>query len=154
MIDKPQIVKTQALRTAVIRFTIPRSEIQKVMGPAIGEVMGAIAAQGVAQAGPVFSHHFRMDPDTFDFEVGIPVTGTVSETGRVKMSQLPAATVARTVYQGPYEGLGAAWGEFEKWIVTEGHTSAASLWEFYTAGPESGPDPAKWRTELNRPLDV
>ncbi len=26
------------------------------------------------------------------------------------------------------------------------------LWECYAAGPESGPDPAKWRTELNRPL--
>jgi len=26
------------------------------------------------------------------------------------------------------------------------------LWEVYVAGPESGPDPATWRTELNRPL--
>ena len=26
------------------------------------------------------------------------------------------------------------------------------LWECYTSGPESSPDPGKWRTELNRPL--
>jgi len=152
MLDKPQIVLTEAQATAVIRLTIPRAEIQHVMGPAIAEVMGAIAAQGVASAGPVFSHHFRMDPDTFDFEVGVPVTRPVSETGRVKASQLPAATVARTVYHGPYEGLGAAWGEFGAWITSEGHKPAANLWECYAAGPESNPDPATWRTELNRPL--
>ena len=51
----------------------------------------------------------RMDPDTFDFEVGVPV-------------------------------------------AAGGHTPAPDLWECYVAGPESGPDPAAWRTELNRPL--
>jgi effector-binding domain-containing protein len=152
MLDRPQIVTTETQPAAVIRLTIPRADIQRVMGPAIGEVMGAIAAQGVAPAGPVFSHHFRMDPDVFDFEVGVPVTGPVADTGRVRVSELPAATVARTVYQGPYEGLGAAWGEFGKWIASEGHEAAADLWECYVAGPESSPDPATWRTELNRPL--
>jgi len=65
---------------------------------------------------------------------------------------LPATTVARTVFQGPYEGLGAAWGEFDAWIVANGHTPGPDLWECYVAGPESSSDPASWRTELNRPL--
>ncbi len=99
MIDKPHIVQTEAELTAAIRLTIPRAEIQSVMGPAIAEVMAAIAAQGIAPAGPVFSHHLRMDPDTFDFEVGVPVMAPVSATGRVKASQLPAVTVARAAPQ-------------------------------------------------------
>lgn len=152
MLDKPQIVQTEAQLSAVIRLTVPRTQIQEVMGPAIAEVMAAIAAQGIAPAGPVFSHHLRMDPDTFDFEVGVPVMAPVSATGRVNASQLPAAKVARTVYQGPYEGLGSAWGEFIEWITAEGHKPAPNLWECYVAGPESNPDPATWRTELNRPL--
>ena len=152
MIDKPQIVETKAQITAVIRLTIPRSEIQKVMGPGIGELMAAIAAQGIAPAGPIFSHHFKMDPEIFDFEIGVPVQKPVAAAGRVKPGQLPAARVARTIYRGPYEGLGPAWGEFEAWIAAAGHTAAPDLWECYVAGPESSPDPAKWRTELNRPL--
>lgn len=32
------------------------------------------------------------------------------------------------------------------------HTPAADLWEVDVAGPESSPDPATWRTELNQPL--
>ena len=66
MLDKPEIVRTVAQQTAIIRLTIPRSEIQKVMGPGISEVMAAVAAQGIGPAGPVFSHHLRMDPATFD----------------------------------------------------------------------------------------
>ena len=152
MIDTPQIVRTQAQAAAVIKLTIPHAEMPRVMGPAIAEVMGAIAAQGIAPAGPVFAHYFKITRETYDFEVGVPVAKPVSETGRVEASQLPAATLARTVYQGPYEGLAAAWGEFGKWMTSEGHKPATDLWERYVAGPESSPDPATWRTELNRPL--
>jgi effector-binding domain-containing protein len=152
MLDKPQLVQTEAQLTAVIRLTIPRAQIRSVMGPAITEVMAAIAAQDIAPAGAVFSHHLRMDPDTFDFEVGVPVVAPVSAAGRVHASRLPAVTAARTVYHGPYEDLGAAWGEFMEWIASEGHKPAPDLWECYLAGPESNPDPASWRTELNRPL--
>ena len=151
MLDKPQIVQTEVQPAAVIRLTIPRAEIKTVMGPAIAEVMAAVVAQGLAPAGPVFSHHLRMDPDTFDFEVGVPVKAPVSVTGRVNASQLPAATVARTVYHGPYEGPGLH-GEFGEWIATEGYKPAAKLWDCYAAVPESNADPATWRTVLNRPL--
>jgi effector-binding domain-containing protein len=152
MINTPEIKQSAAQITATIRFTIPREEIRNVMGPGIGELMAAVAAQGIAPAGSVFSHHFRMDPSIFDFEVGVPVAKPVTPAGRVKPGELPATTVARTVYCGGYEGLGAAWGEFGKWIAANGHTPALDLWECYVAGPESSPDPATWRTELNRPL--
>ena len=84
MIEPPQITESTAQLTAVIRLTVPRSEIQKVMGPAIGEVLAAVAAQGIGPSGPVFSHHFKMDPAVFDFEVGVPVAKPVSPVGRVK----------------------------------------------------------------------
>ena len=100
----------------------------------------------------MFSHHLRMDPATFDFEVGVPVATPVAAAGRVRPGELPAATVARTIYRGDYAGLGSAWGEFGAWISANGHTPGADLWECYLAGPESSPDPAAWRTELNRPL--
>ena len=151
-IDTPILTHTSSQQAAVIHLTIPRSDIKTVMGPAIQEVMSAIAAQGIRPAGPVFSHHFTMHPDTFDFEVGVPIAGAIKPAGRVKQGQLPAAKVARTTYRGGYEGLGAAWGEFTAWLRSNNHKTAPDLWECYVAGPESGSDPAKWRTELNRPL--
>ena len=152
MIETPRIVQSPRQQTAVIRLTIPRDQIRAVMGPAIGEVIAVVSAQGIGPTGPVYSHHFCMDPATFDFEVGVPVSAPVKPTGRVKASELPAAKVLQTTYRGPYEGLGAAWGEFQQQIAAEGQTTAENLWERYVAGPESSPDPSQWQTELNRPL--
>ena len=152
MLDTPQITQTAAQLTAVMRLTIPREEIRRVMGPGIRELMAAVAAQGITLAGPWFTHHLRMDPDTFDFEISVPVTSPVNAVGRVKPSQWPATKVARTIYRGDYESLGEAWGEFNEWIAAHGHKPGPDLWECYITGPESSPDPAAWRTELNRPL--
>jgi effector-binding domain-containing protein len=152
MLENPHVTQSVAQATAVIRLTIPKEEIRKVMEPAMNEVMSTLAAQNITVAGPMFSHHFRMDPAVFDFEVGVPITKPVSPSGRVMMSQLPSAKVARTVYRGPYEGLGPAWEEFMAWIAAEGHEPGPDLWEIYMSGPESDPDPTTYRTELNRPL--
>src|SRR3954447_2085617 len=150
MIEPPQIVQVDAHHAAVVRFTIPRAEIRNVMRPAMEELVATVRAHGMGPTGPIFSHHFQIDPAVFDFEVGVPVGSPVSATGRVKPGRVPAAAMARTVYHGPYEGLGPAWGKFDEWIVAQGCIPAPDLWERYIAGPESGPDPATWRTELNR----
>jgi hypothetical protein len=113
-ISRTWSVRTDVQLTAVIRRTVPRREIRHEMGPGIAEVMDAAAAQGVIPAGPAFSHHLRMDPDIFDFVIGVPVASPVS--------------------------------------AAEGHASGPDLWECYATGPDSDPDPAAWRTELNRPL--
>jgi len=152
MLDTPKITETVTQLTAIIPLTIPRAEIQHVMGPGIGELMAAVAAQGLTPTGPWFTHHRRMDPAVFDFEISVPVSAPVAAVGRVRPSQWPAMTVARAVYRGPYEGLGDAWGTFDAWIAENGHKAAPDLWECYVAGPESGSDPKAWRTELNRPL--
>jgi len=153
MIATPQVVQTTAQAAATIHLTVPRSEMMKAFGPAVGELMAVLAEQGVAPVGAVFAHHLKMSPDVFDFEVGVRVSAPVKATGRVKPGELPAAKVARTVYSGPYEGLPAAWSEFDKWMRANGHEQAADLWELYLVGPQSTPDPADWRTELNRPLE-
>ena len=84
MIDTPQITQVAAQQTAVIRLTVPRKEIRNVMGPGIGELRAAVAAQGIAPAGPWFTHHLRMDPEIFDFEICVPVTAPVAAVGRVE----------------------------------------------------------------------
>src|SRR6516225_3385885 len=142
MLATPEVITTDIQEAAVIRLTIPRSDMMKAFGPAVGELMAALAAQGVEPVGAVFAHHLKMSPDVFDFELGVKVSAPVKATGRVKRGELPAAKVARTVHIGPYEGLPAAWSEFDKWIKANGHEQAADLWELYSIGPQSKPDPA------------
>ena len=152
MLDAPRIVQTADQLTAFIHLVVPRAEIQDVMGPGIREVLAAVAAQGLAPAGPWFTHHLRRPTDVFDFEICVPVSAPLTATGRVMPGLWPAMTVARTVYHGGYEGLAAAWGEFLAWVAAGGHAAGPDLWERYLSGPESSPDPTTWRTELNQPL--
>ena len=152
MLATPQIIETQVQDAAVIRLTIPRNEMMKVFGPAVGELLTVLAAQGVEPVGAVFAHHLTMSEDTFDFELGVKASAPVTAVGRVKPGQLPGVKVARTVYSGPYEGLPSAWGEFDTWMRANGHAQAENLWELYSVGPQSSTDSANWRTELNRPL--
>src|SRR4051812_6164465 len=110
MIDSPKIVQTAFQPTAVIRITIPRAQIREVMGPGLKELRSTLARQGVTPTGSWFTHHLKNPSDVFDFEIGLPVAQPVKAEGRVIAWQLPAVAAARTVYAGPYEGLGDAWG--------------------------------------------
>ena len=85
MLETPTIVDAKGQPAAVIALRIPRAEIQKVMGPAIGEVMAAVSSQGIGPAGAVFSNHFEMSPDVFDFEVGVPVRSGVKPVPVAKL---------------------------------------------------------------------
>lgn len=143
-------LRTEPLAGAVIHITVPRDQIQSVMGPAIQEVIAATQSQHAGPAGPVFAHHFGMTPGIFNFEVGVPVSKSIEPVGRVKAGGLPATTIVRTVYTGPYEGLGEAWGDFQDQVESRGWTLGPNLWECYLEGPETGRDSAAYRTELNQ----
>lgn len=152
MLSPLTVLQNEARPAAVIHITVPREKIQEVMGAAIQEAMSAATAQGIGPAGPVFAHHFDMTPGIFNFEVGVPVSGPVTPAGRVKQSQLPGGKVARTIYTGPYEGLGDAWGDFIDLIEAQGLIRAPHLWECYLTDPGTTPDPAHYQTELNHPI--
>ena len=152
MIETPQIVDAPAQRLAVLHIDTPRSAMQQVMGPAIGEAIAAVKAQGIGPTGPWFAHHLQITPERFDFDICVPVSANVTAVGRVQPGERPALKLVRTVYHGPYQGLGPAWQEFTTWIEAQGLKTAKDLYECYLSGPESSPDSATWRTELSRPV--
>jgi effector-binding domain-containing protein len=152
MIDTPHILEVGAQPIAMIHLTVPASDMQKVMGPAITELFSTLQAQGIKPVGPWLTYHLRMQPGVFDFQVAVPVTQSVVPTGRVANGELPAATVARTIYHGPYEGLPEAWPKLDAWLTAQGHQRAGWLWETYLVDPSKETEPAKWQTELSRPL--
>lgn len=152
MIETPHLAICDAAKTAVIHLCIPRADIMKVVGPAIQEVTAVMTQQDITPAGPWFSNHLRNDSGVFDFEVGLPVRGTVRAQGRVIGSAMESRKVIRTVYHGGYEGLERAWGEFMDWIAAHHYPTGTGFWEFYTHGPESGAPSEDWRTQLNVPL--
>jgi effector-binding domain-containing protein len=152
MIETPQIVQTETLTMARLYAKVPTSQIQTEMGKLVQEVAAEIAKQGIAITGPWFTHHFRRPDDFFDFEVCMPVATPIKPAGRVQPGEWPAMKVIRTIYRGNYTGLPAAWGEFMQWTDNEGLNLSPEIWERYLVNPGTESDPAKWATEMNRPL--
>jgi len=152
MLDTPHILETEPQMIALVRITVPRAQIREVMGPGREELIAAVAAQGAGPTGPWFTHHLKMDPNVFDFEICVPVSRRIAPAGRVKPAQLRAMRAVRTIYRGGYEGLGDAWGEFLHWIDRQGLKPRRDLLERYLTGPEASDDPADWQTELTKPL--
>lgn len=152
MIEPPRITTLPAQTTAVIRLHIPCEDCQKEFGPAVQELLGELANQGLAPAGPLFDHHFSAPDTHFDFEIGFPTATAVQPAGRVTAAERPEMRAAVTVLHGDYEQLPEAWPEFMKWVEGEGLPHAADFWQIFTQGPESSSNPEDWRTELVRPL--
>ena len=152
MIETPQILENEPIVSACVHLHVPREQIRQFMGPGLAEVMDAVRSQGLKQVGPWFTHHHSIDEGYFDLDISVPVETPPDPFGNVKAAIIPSQRIARTIYHGPYEGLGEAWGEFMSWIEGNGYKPAKDLWEVYLSGSESGDDPLKCSTELNRPL--
>lgn len=149
MITTPERITTKEVITAVIHLTIPGRDMPKYMDPAIQEIIRTVLSQGIRITGPMFSYHHRRPSDTFDFEIGFPVSSAVRPEGRVINSTLPSATVVRSVYTGPYEGLAQAWTALQQWVRANGHPETGRFWERYLNNPDEVQDPSDYRTELN-----
>jgi len=66
MIKTPEITETRPRAAAVIRLTVPRGEIWKVMPVAIREILATLFGQGIAPAGALFDHHLKTSEQAFD----------------------------------------------------------------------------------------
>ena len=149
MINSPEVITTTEQATATIHLVIPAMEMGRYMDPAIQELIKVITEQGISITGPMFSYHHRRPSDTFDFEIGFPVSKAVQELGRVKNSSVPAAKVARAVYQGPYEQLAEAWGALQGWVREQKLPETGRFYERYMNNPDEVKDPKDYLTELN-----
>jgi len=152
MIDAPQIAHTKVQPSAVIRLAIAQADMPKYIGPALRELLALVKEQGIGPASPWYIYVHALAEGKIDCEVGVPVTDPVKPSGRARSGSLPGTKIARTIYHGSYQGLPGAWSELDAWVAENGHKPAGPLWDVYLAGPETGSDTSKWRTQLNRPL--
>lgn len=151
-ITAPQQLRTEPITTARIRLRIPRTGMQQLLPPALQELFGTLAAQGITPIGPWFAHHIELPTDHFHFDASVPVEPTVQPTGRVEPGHIPAMTIVRTLYRGPYTHLPEAWGEFRAWALAQNLPTAPEIIERYITNPNDTPDPAALQTELVWPL--
>jgi len=115
------IKKVEPMTIASVRAVVPTPPEQ---GPLWEELGEALRAHHVPTTGACLSlYHDEGTPERdWDIEVCEPIDAALSETGRVKVRQLPAvATMACVVHHGPFTAISQAYDAIMKWIDANGY---------------------------------
>jgi effector-binding domain-containing protein len=138
--------------TAVVRATIPVSQIPAFLGRAYVEVMQALRVHGIAPAGPPFAYYLGMPTATVEMEAGFPVATPCGEYGDVVPSELPGGSIASTMHVGPYERMVETYNALMQWMTEHELAPGQSMWEIYLSDPRQEPDSSKWETQVFWPV--
>ena len=141
-----------AQRVAAIRDVLPAyADVSRLFG----ELFGFLGQSRVAPAGPPCTTYH--DPEhrerDVDAEVAVPIAAALPEHGRVKVKELPGATVASVLHHGDYQSIGPAYGALMQWIGANGYRAAGPGREVYVRGAGPGVDPQTYVTEVQFPVE-
>ncbi|MBK7623518.1 MAG: GyrI-like domain-containing protein [Kineosporiaceae bacterium] len=136
---------------AVMEATLTVAAIGPWLAEAFGAVATAVAAQGIALAGPPFARYRHDGDGTFTVEAGFPVGTAIADAGPVRPGELPGGSTAVMIHIGPYEAMEPAYAAVHAWIDDHGGTPSGPPWEVYLSDPAEQPDPTTWQTRIVQP---
>ncbi|MCA1780877.1 MAG: GyrI-like domain-containing protein [Dermatophilaceae bacterium] len=148
----PELVTLEPTTAAVLRETVPMSELTDFFDRAFHAVMVTVQAQEVAVTGPPFAIYYGMPTDTVDLAVGFPTATPVSPADGVVAAELPGGRAAQLLHVGPYDQLESAYGRVMAWLSEKDHRPADVMWETYLNEPAPDGDPTANQTLITWPI--
>lgn len=98
------------------------------------------------------AHNYNETTHTMDLEVAMPVASEMKPGDGLTCAMIPAGKCAKFVYRGPYEGTGAAWGNFMGALMQE-YKPRWSGYEVYANDPMTVNSPSEIETWLIQPIE-
>lgn len=153
-------IDVDALPLAVVRHSNLRVDDLRAAFDVGYRALGHLIAEGrFSPAGPALAVYRGNPLETFDLEIGFPVTEPLadpigmSDGTTVHPSALPEGPAIATTFIGDYDGLGAAWGALIDRVAERG-ASPAGIWiESYVSDPSDTPAD-ELRTDLIMPIEA
>lgn len=152
MVLDPTIEERPAQDYVGVRRVVTMATMNEI-ADRIPEIIGGLAAHGVAPAGAPFLRYLRVDvAGEVEVEAGVPVSAPVA--GVESPGVLPAGRYVTITHVGHPDGLAdltaavLAWGDEQRldWDVEDGLWGARL--ERYLTNPMEQPDITQWHTEL------
>ena len=130
-----EIKEIEAQQTACIRIKTTMDKLAEVIGPMLGEIMGAVHPSGITPTGMPFARYHEVQGQEVDLECGIPLSAAIETTGRVVANELPGGKVATVTHVGPYVRLKETWAGIMGWVQSQELTPNGPPWEVYIDDP-------------------
>jgi effector-binding domain-containing protein len=147
------IKNVEAIKVASVRDVVPTPPEQ---GGLWGELEGYLAMHRVRPDGTCFTLYHDEDykERDLDLEVCEPITDALTESKRIKVRTLPAASVACAIHNGPFVTINEAYAAIGKWMETNGYRIVGPCRELYLRpaknGSQSDPETV---TEIQFPVE-
>lgn len=136
---------------ASVRGIIPR---YNEVGSLCGEIVAHLAQFGAGGMSIAIWHDEGYKEKDVDAEAGVCLKDRVPEAGRIKVYELPAATVASVVHHGAYNTLNQAYDAISKWLETSGYKIAGPSRELYLHATQPvRQDDETYVTEIQFPVE-
>jgi effector-binding domain-containing protein len=124
------------------------------IGRLFNELCPYIGRQKAQFGGPPMAVYY--DPEyrekDVDVELAVPIIGTIQETKRILVHELPEAEQAAClIHKGPYENFNQAYSALMTWVEANGFQMVGPNREIYLQGPDQGP-PSSYITEIQVPI--
>jgi effector-binding domain-containing protein len=139
------------------RRHLPFKDIGAKFADTMHDIVKRIAPTGKWPTGAAFAIYYNQPftPDDVDVEIGVPVASDVEvhdANAQIDSRDLPGATVASTIHEGPYAGIHAAYRDIYEWIELHGRKAAGPPREIYVVGPAQTDRATEYVTEIDVPL--
>jgi effector-binding domain-containing protein len=154
---KPTAIIEATIKTVepVTVVSIAKKGSYQEVGKIIGELMAWIKTKKVNMIGMPFGVYYddptKVSPESTRYEVCVPVTPETKGDKQVEVKNLLAMEVASTIFIGPYEKVGSAYGKLVTWIGEKGYEIVGPAREFYINDPASVPVESL-KTEVQFPV--
>lgn len=124
------------------------------LGPIFNRLFGKVfgyVARFAQPAGPSLAL-YRDDGSmkNVPVEALIPLAAGIPEGEGVRVYRLEGGTLATLTHLGPYDNLGATYGELSRWIEANGYRVTGPAREVYLSMDPARPD--TWVTEIQFPV--
>lgn len=143
---KIELVRAEAIHTAVIRGRVQPGELARFVPAACGEVWTFVRSAKLPRPGRHLALYLHKQGSV---EVGVEVSEPFVGNDRVHCSTLPAGQAATTVHFGPYSLLREAHSAIHQWCAERQHRLSSISWELYGHWQESwNTDSSNIRTDV------
>ena len=144
-VSEVRVGHTEGIPIAVVRHQAGASDLSIIVPELCGVVWSSLSAQGVKGGRHVAIYW----DDTICLEVGVELTGAISDAGDVVQSTTPAGRTASVVHLGPYQELATAHRAIVDWCAANKLELAGPNWEIYGHWQDAwNTDPSQIRTDV------
>jgi effector-binding domain-containing protein len=149
----PQIVTLDPAVVAVVRETVPISELSDFFGRGFHAVMDAAQTQRIALVGPPVGVYFGAPSETVDVAAGFPTAQPVADDDGAGITSvsLPGGRAVQILHMGSYDSMEQTYARLMAWVGEQGLAPAELMWESYLTEPNPEA-PESMQTLITWPL--